>query len=64
MNALIFIGLVAAVLVAAVGRRVTPQPQPPQVVYVQVAPTESPSGGGCLPLIILAGIVLLALALR
>lgn len=62
MNTVIVIGLVAAVLLVAVGRIGSPQPQPPQIIYVQVAPVES-AGGGCLPLVILVGVILLAIAL-
>ncbi|NTU85421.1 MAG: hypothetical protein HGA45_39720 [Chloroflexales bacterium] len=60
MNALILIGLVAAVLLAAIGRMVAPQPQPPQIIYVQATPMESTGGAGCLPLLILVGVILLA----
>jgi hypothetical protein len=61
MNALILIGLVAAVLLAAVGRMVVPQPQPPQIIYVQAAPAEAAGGVGCLPLLILVAVILLAI---
>lgn len=63
MNTVIVIGLVAAVLLVAVGRIGSPQPQPPQIIYVQVAPVESAGGVGCLPLVILVGVILLAIAL-
>jgi hypothetical protein len=62
MNVLILVGLSVAVLLTAVGRRAPSQAQPPQVIYVQAAPVESPSGTGCLPLLILVGVILFAIA--
>lgn len=40
MLTLILASLVAAVLLAAVARMVVPTPQPPPVIYIQVAPAE------------------------
>jgi hypothetical protein len=57
MENLIMLGLAAAVLLAAVAGARGQQPQPPQIVYVQhVAPEES-GGSGCLPLLVLIGVV-------
>ncbi|MEI8167436.1 MAG: hypothetical protein WCG26_13730 [Chloroflexales bacterium] len=61
MNTLIIIGLVATVILTAVGRMVTPQAQPPQIIYVQAAPTET-AGAGCLPLIMLIAVILFAIS--
>ncbi len=64
MNTLILVGLSVAVLIAAVGRGATSQPQPPQIIYV-VAQPEPARGAGCLPLLILGLVILLAsIALR
>lgn len=63
MNTTILIGLVAAVLLAAVGRLVQPQPQSPPVIYVQIPSAEPAGDTGCLPLLILVGVILLAIAL-
>lgn len=61
MESLIFLGLAAAVLLAAVASLLPSRPQPPQIIYVQTAPAE-PSGSGCLPLLILVGVIVVALA--
>ncbi|NTV63878.1 MAG: hypothetical protein HGA65_10125 [Oscillochloris sp.] len=38
------------------------QPQPPQIIYVQTVPQETTtSAGGCLPLIVLLAVILLAI---
>jgi hypothetical protein len=60
MNVLILVGLLVAVLLASVVRSATGQPQPPQVIYLQAAPTEPARGAGCLPLLVLLGVILLA----
>lgn len=62
MNSLIVLGLVAVILVA-VGHMLTPQARPPQIIYIQTTPAEAGGGAGCLPLLILARVVLLAIAL-
>lgn len=65
MPTMILAGLVATVLLAAVAGMVMPTPQPPPVIYVQVAPAEPPEQStGCLPFLILLLVVLAALALR
>lgn len=61
MSSLIIIGLAAAVLLTAFGRAVTSQPQMPQIIYVQATPTDSTTSVGCLPLLILVGVILLAI---
>lgn len=62
MELLILFGLAAAVLVTAVLNLLPSQPHPPQVIYIQMAPTEySPTG--CLPLALLIGAILLGIAL-
>ena len=61
METLILIGLAAAVLLTAIGSLATSQPEPPQIVYVQALPTETPGGTGCLPLLILVGVILFAI---
>jgi hypothetical protein len=64
MPTTILVGLVAAALLAAVARLVIRTPQPPQIIYVQVAPAEPQAQpGGCLPLLVLLLVVLVALAL-
>jgi hypothetical protein len=63
MNTMILIGLVTAVLLAAVGRMVQPQPQSPPVIYVQIPLAEPAGDSGCLPLLILVGVILLAITL-
>lgn len=64
MNTLIVLGLAAAVLFAAAGSLLPNRVQPPQIIYMQAPPPADQSGAGCLPLIILAGVVLLAFTLR
>ncbi|NTU79081.1 MAG: hypothetical protein HGA45_06720 [Chloroflexales bacterium] len=64
MNTLIVLGLAAAVLFAAAGSLLPNRVQPPQIIYVQAPLTDQAGGAGCLPLIILAGVVLLAFTLR
>jgi hypothetical protein len=69
MNTLILVGLSIAVLFAAAGRGATQPPQSPQVIYVQAAPAEptagTGAGAGCLPLLVLVGVIVLAVvALR
>jgi hypothetical protein len=61
MNTIILIGMVATVILATVGRMVAPQAQLPQIVFVQAAPDEEMGGVGCLPLIILVAVILLAI---
>jgi hypothetical protein len=56
---LIFLGLAAAVLLAAVAS-LPSRPQPPQIIYLQTTPTE-PGGSGCLPLLLLVGVIVAAL---
>ena len=63
MNTLIILSLAAAVILAAVGRLGPPQAQPPQIIYVQTAPADTADGTGCLPLLILVGVIVLAIAL-
>lgn len=62
MSTTILIGVVAAVLFAVVMHMFDRQPQPPQIIYVQVTPTE-PSSMGCLPLLVLILVVLVAVSL-
>lgn len=61
MENLIILGLAAVVLLTAAASVIPNRPQPPQIIYVQTTPTE-PTGTGCLPLLILVGVVLAALA--
>lgn len=62
MNTLILIGLTAAVIFTIILGTFTRQPEPPQIIYIQAAPVEpEASGVGCLPLIILAVVILLAI---
>lgn len=61
MENLIAISLAALVVLAVLAGTASDQPQPPQVVYIQPLPAE-PSGGGCLPLLLLVGVILAALA--
>lgn len=63
MNSLLLIGLVAAVLVTAAWRMVAQQPSPPQIIVVQAAPTAPEGGAGCMPLILLVGAIVLAVAI-
>jgi hypothetical protein len=63
MSTTILIGLVAAVLFAVVMRMFASQPQPPQIIYVQVTPAEPSSPTGCLPLLVLLLVVLAAISL-
>ncbi|HMQ29676.1 MAG TPA: hypothetical protein PKD53_03065 [Chloroflexaceae bacterium] len=51
-----FVAIIAGIIASMASGR----PQPPQIIYVQVAPVE-PSGTGCLPLIILMSVVVLAI---
>lgn len=61
MENLIILGLAAAVLIPAIAGARGRQPQPPQIIYVQHVAPEAPSGSGCLPLLVLIGVVLGAL---
>lgn len=62
MSTLILIGLAVAVLLFVFGRSKISQPQPPQIVYyVQTAPVEQAPGTGCLPLLALAALGLIAI---
>jgi len=63
MNNLIVLGLFTVVLVSLVGGLFPNRPQPPQVIYVQAPNREPISGNGCLPLILLLVVVLLAIGL-
>jgi hypothetical protein len=63
MTTTILIGLVAAVLFAVVRSLFARQPQPPQIIYVQVVPTEPTSPMGCLPLLVLILVIVAALSL-
>jgi hypothetical protein len=63
MENLIMLSLAAAVLLAAVAGARGQQPQPPQIIYVQQVAPEEPRGSGCLPLLVLLGVVLGALFL-
>lgn len=62
METLISFGLAAAVFVTTAWSLLGQRPQPPQIIYVQAAPTQA-SGAGCLPLIILIAVILFALRL-
>lgn len=65
MPTTIIVGLVAATLLAAVARMAFRTPQPPQIIYVQVAPAEEQAqSAGCLPLLLILIVILAALALR
>ncbi len=61
MEHLIVLGLAVAVLLSAAASALPNRPPPPQIIYVQAPPVE-PGGTGRLPLLILVGIVLAALA--
>ncbi len=63
MEHLIVLSLAAAVLLAAVGDLLPNRVQPPQIVYMQ-APADQAGSAGCLPLIILVGVILAAITLR
>lgn len=63
MENLIILGLAAVMLMVALAGARGQQPQPPQIIYVQHVAPEEPSGSGCLPLLILIGVVLGALFL-
>lgn len=63
MSTTILIGVVAAVLFAVVMHMFASQPQPPQIIYVQVTPPEPSSSTGCLPLLVLLLVVLAAISL-
>jgi hypothetical protein len=63
MSTLILVGLSVAVLLAAAYRSTPSQPQPPQIIYVvQPAQVEPTGGTGCLPLLVLVGVALIAIA--
>lgn len=53
----------AAIIVLTMLRSLAPrQPQPPQIIYVQTVPQDTTtSAGGCLPLIVLLALILLAI---
>lgn len=61
METLILTGLLAALIFAAIGGLLRRRPASPQIIYVY-APDESAGGAGCLPLIVLVGVVLLIIA--
>ena len=61
MENLLFLGLAAAVLFAAVGSLFPGRVQPPQIIYVQAPLTDQTSSTGCLPLIILVAVILAAI---
>jgi hypothetical protein len=61
MENLILLGLAAAILLTAAGSVLPNRVQPPQIIYVQAPPTDA--GAGCLPLLILVGVVLAAITL-
>lgn len=63
MENVIILGLAAAVLMVALAGARGQEPQPPQIIYVQQVAPEEPSGSGCLPLLLLIGVVLGALFL-
>ncbi|MFV9505492.1 MAG: hypothetical protein AB4911_13130 [Oscillochloridaceae bacterium umkhey_bin13] len=64
MFTMIVVGLVTAVLLAVVARWLVRTPEPPPVIYLQVVSIEpQPQGNGCLPIIILIGVILFALTL-
>lgn len=66
MEHTILLGLGAAVLLTAISGLLAhpPQPpQPPQIIYVQTAPPQPTGGAGCLPLLILAAVILVAIGL-
>ena len=61
MQNLIILGLAAAVVIAAVaGAARTPPPPQPQLIILQPALPAEQGGTGCLPLLILVGVVLAA----
>lgn len=63
MENLLLPGLaVVVLLVAASGLFSGRTPPPAQIIYVQPAPVEQP-GGGCLPVLLLLGFILLVIAL-
>lgn len=62
MENLILVGLAAAVLLTAAGNLFPNRPQPPQIIYVRAQLAE-PRGTGCLPLVILIAVILLAITL-
>ena len=62
METLILLGLATTVLFTALSSLFSSRVQQPQIIYVQAAPAE-PSGTGCLPLIILVGVVLTVIIL-
>jgi hypothetical protein len=61
MENLILFGLAAAVLFTAIGSLFPSRVPPPQIIYVQAPLTNQSSGTGCLPLIILAAVILAAI---
>lgn len=61
MENLIILGLAAAVLLTAAAGAAAGRPQPPPIIYIQTLP-EEPQGSGCLPLLLLVGAILAALA--
>lgn len=63
MSSMLILGLAAAVLLATItNSAVAERPQPPQIIYVQSAAPAEPSGSGCLPLLIVLGVILAAIA--
>lgn len=60
MQNLIILGLAAVVIAAIAGATRTPPPPQPQFVILQPALPAEQGSTGCLPLLILAGVVLAA----
>jgi hypothetical protein len=56
----ILMTILTACIAALIVRLMMPAQQPPTVIYVQAEPTED-HGLGCLPMVIVAAIVLFAL---
>ena len=64
MNSLIITGMVVAVIFVVIRGMVTSQAPAPSIIYVQAAPTDVASGAGCLPLILLIGIIVCVINFR
>lgn len=60
MNTLIILGLAAFALTTIARMSMSP-PIPPQIIVVQSAPVDPSGGTGCLPLLVLVGVILLAI---
>lgn len=60
METLLLLGMAVLILLAAVATIGAQRPHPPQVIYVQTVPVETPRAG-CAPLLIAIGIIIVVL---